>query len=156
MKRLILPVLLLMLFFSGWAQPGEREMKERIKAQKVAFITERLDLTSLEAQKFWPIYNAFEDKTKAMRQNDLKEVRQAMRRGNLSESEAQKILDQFMAVEDKLHEAKKQLVKDLGSAIPPQKIIQLKSTEDAFNKKLLQMLQQRRERMQNNRKKNIP
>ncbi|MBT8257326.1 MAG: sensor of ECF-type sigma factor [Bacteroidia bacterium] len=155
MKRLILPVLLLMLTMS-WAQPNERAMQERIKAQKVAFITERLDLSPEEAQKFWPIYNAFEDEANSMRQNDLKEVRQAMRRGNLTESEAQRLLDQFMAVEDKLHNAKKKLVKDLGGAIPPQKIIQLKAAEDAFNKKILQMLQQRRENMQKRRNKNTP
>lgn len=154
MKRLIIPVLLLMFCFSAWAQAGEKQMQERIKAQKVAFITERLDLSSKEAQAFWPIYNAFEDKTNTMRQNDLKEVRQKMRRGNLSEAEAQEILDQFMRVEDKLHEAKKQLVRDLGGAIAPQKIIALKSAEDAFNKRLLQMLQQRREKMEKMRDKN--
>ncbi|MBT8273929.1 MAG: sensor of ECF-type sigma factor [Bacteroidia bacterium] len=160
MKRIILSVLLLMFCFSAWSQAGEKQMQEKIKAQKVAFITERLDLSPQEAQAFWPIYNAFEDKANAMRQNDLKEVRQAMRRGNLSESEAQNILDQFMRVEDKMHEAKKQLVKDLGGAIAPQKIIALKSAEDAFNKRLLQMLQQRKDRMEkmrNNRNnRNLP
>ena len=156
MKRLILPVLLLMMTMVSWAQPGEGQMQERIKAQKVAFITERLNLSSEEAQNFWPIYNAFEEKVNRMRQNDLREVRQAMRRGNLSDNEAQDLLDQFMAVEDKMHEAKKQLVKDLSGTIPPQKIIQLKSAEDAFNRTLLDMLKQRREKMQNRGKKNTP
>ena len=57
-----------------------------------------------------------------------------------------------MRVEDKIHDAKKQLVKDLGSAIPPQKIIALKSAEDAFNKKIMEMLRERREKMRKNRK----
>ncbi|MBT8253004.1 MAG: sensor of ECF-type sigma factor [Flavobacteriaceae bacterium] len=156
MKRIILSLLLLMMSFSSWGQQGEREMQKRIKAQKVAFITEQLNLSPGEAEKFWPIYNSFEEKVNNMRQNDLREVRQAMRRGNLSDSEAQKLLDQFMAVEDKMHLAKKQLVKDLGGAIPPQKIIQLKSAEDAFNKKLLQMLQKRRENMQRRNNRNKP
>jgi len=146
MKKLIFLVFAFLLCFNAMAQNGK--MQERIKAQKVAFITERLDLSSAEAQKFWPIYNAFEDKVNQIRRNDLRVVRVAMDRGNLSESEAQKILDQFMAVEDKLHEAKKQLVKDLGSAIPPQKIIALKTAEDAFNKKLMEILQNRKENMQ--------
>lgn len=156
MKRLILPVLLLMMTLASWAQPGERQMQERIKAQKVAFITERLNLSSQEAQSFWPVYNAYEAKINGFRQNDLREVRQAMRRGNLSDKEAQELLDQYMAVEDKLHAAKKQLVRDLSGIIPPQKIIQLKSAEDAFNRKLLEMLKQRREKMQNQRNKNNP
>ncbi|NOY48367.1 MAG: sensor of ECF-type sigma factor [Chlorobi bacterium] len=150
MKRLIIPILTLFICFNVYSQ-RDGKMQERIKAQKVAFITERLDLSSKEAQKFWPIYNAFEDKVTKMRRNDLREVRQAMQKGNLSDNEAQQVLDQFMNVEEQLFEAKKQLVKDLRNVIPPQKIIQLKAAEDAFNKKLMKMLQQRREKMQNMR-----
>ncbi|MEM9679713.1 MAG: sensor of ECF-type sigma factor [Bacteroidota bacterium] len=149
MKRLIIPVLVLVFSFNATAQRGNQEqIKERIKAQKIAFITERLNLSTEEAQQFWPIYNAFETKTEEFRKNDLREVRQAMRRGNLSDKEAQDILDKFMAVEDKLHEAKKQLVRDLRSVIPPQKIIALKTAEDAFKNKLLEILQKRKARMQ--------
>ena len=155
MKRLIIPMLTLFICFNAYSQ-RDGKMHERIKAQKVAFITERLNLSPEEAQKFWPIYNSFENKANKIRQNDLKEVRQAMQRGNLSDNEAQHILDQFMNAEEHLFEAKKQLVKDLRKVIPPQKIIQLKASEDAFNKKLMKILQQRREKMQNvrNNRKN--
>ena len=151
MKRIFIPILIILMCFNVYGQ-RDGKMQERIRTQKIAFITQRLDLSPEEAQKFWPIYNAFEEKTNDMRKNDLKEVRDAMKRGNLSETEAQQILEKLMTVEDNLHEAKKQLVKDLGKVIPPQKIIQLKATEDAFNKKLMSMLQQRRERMQEMRK----
>ena len=134
-----------------FAQRGDK-MQERVKAQKVAFITERLDLSADEAQKFWPIYNAFEDTTENIRKNDLKDVRQAMRRGNLSDSEAQSLLDQYMAAEEKLHTAKKQLVSDLNKVIPPQKIIALKAAEDAFNRMIIEKLKQRQQRMKENRK----
>jgi hypothetical protein len=151
MKKLIIPLFIFLICSNVFAQ-RDGKMQERVKAQKVAFITERLDLTSEEAQKFWPIYNAFEDKTNDIRQKELKDVRESMRRGNLSEGEAQKILDQFMTVEDKMHEAKKQLVRDLGNAIPAQKILKLKAAEDAFNRKLMEQLQQRRDKMQEMRK----
>ena len=152
-KKLIIPLITLLLCFNAYGQRNQDgKMQERIKAQKVAFITERLSLTPDEAQKFWPIYNAFEEKTNNSRKNDLKDLRNAMRKGNLSDSEAQTLLNKFMAFEDKMHEAKKQLVKDLGKAIPPQKIIALKSAEDAFNKKLMSMLRDRREKMQDMRK----
>jgi len=41
---------------------------ERIKALKVAFITQALNLTSEEAQKFWPVYNAYDQEIKKARQ----------------------------------------------------------------------------------------
>lgn len=152
MRNLLLPILLLMLFTSAWSQGPA--MNEKIKAQKVAFITNRLDLSEQEAQKFWPIYNAFDKKVEQIRKNDLREVRVAMRRGNLNPQEAKQILDQFMAVEDKLHEAKKKLVQDLLAVIPPQKIIALKAAEDAFNKKLIQILQEQRNKMKQIRQRN--
>ncbi len=150
MKKLI-PILVLLISFSSFAQGGER-IQERIRAQKVAFITERLNLSVEEAQEFWPIYNAYEAKVDNMKKNDLKEVRRAMTRGNLSESEAQEILDQFLQVEENLFAAKKQLVKDLKNVIPPQKIIQLKVSEDDFNKELLNRLKKMRE--QRNKRRN--
>lgn len=146
MKKILFTIVALVFVSQVFAQRNINP--DRVKAQKVAFITERLDLSSDEAAKFWPIYNAFEDKTNDIRQNDLREVRRAMRQGNLSDSEAQKLLDTFMAAEEKLHQAKKDLVSDLKNVIAPQKIIALKAAEDAFNQRLLQILQQRKEKMQ--------
>ena len=40
-------------------QYSKKEKIQRLKAQKVAFITNRLELTSNEAQLFWPVYNDF-------------------------------------------------------------------------------------------------
>ena len=58
--------LLALLFFASFSllAQGKKmlEKKEEIYALKVAFITNKLPLTSSEAEKFWPIYNAFEDK----------------------------------------------------------------------------------------------
>jgi len=146
MKKLVIPILLLAFSFSIHAQRGDK-MKE-IKAQKVAFITNQLNLTVEESQQFWPIYNAFEAKVHDMRRNDLKDVREAMENDDLSDNEAQKLLDKFMTVEDKMHEAKKQLVRDLSNVLPAKKIIALKATEDAFNRKLMSIMQKRREKMQ--------
>ena len=57
----ILTTLLLLFSLMGFTQ-DDPSKKEKIKALKTAFITTELDLTSAEAEKFWPIYNAFEEK----------------------------------------------------------------------------------------------
>ena len=36
---------------------GDNGWRERVRAEKYAFITEEIDLTESEAQVFWPIYN---------------------------------------------------------------------------------------------------
>ena len=150
MKRIFFTSILLLCFMIGWSQ--NRPNNDRIKAQKVAFLTERLDLSSKEAQSFWPIYNAFEDKISKIRREDLRSVRQAMSKGNLSESEAQDVLDQFMAVEATIYQAKLDLVKDLRGVISPQKIVQLKVSEDAFNKWLMEQIRKKRQERMNRNK----
>jgi len=151
-KKILVPLIAFLLCFNAFGQKEYRKNDDRIKAQKVAFITERLSLTAEEAQNFWPIYNAFDEKVHKLRREDMRDLRKSMSNEDLSENEAQKILDKFMDLEESMHQAKKQLVKDLGKAIPPQKIIALKSAEDAFNRMLVNRLKQRREKMQEMKK----
>ena len=54
-NKFIFPILFLLMASISFAQ-GFRDKKEKVKALKVAYITEQLDLTTEEAQKFWPIY----------------------------------------------------------------------------------------------------
>ena len=42
-------------------RPDRTEMGQRIKASKIAYITEQVELTPEEAEKFWPVYNELED-----------------------------------------------------------------------------------------------
>jgi hypothetical protein len=51
-------------FFAVAQQPNGNQ---RMEALKVAYITKNLALTPDEAQKFWPIYNAYSDEIKKAR-----------------------------------------------------------------------------------------
>jgi len=148
MKKILLIITLLIGSFA-FAQPGGK-MRERIKSQKIAFITERLSLSSEEAQQFWPIYNAFEKQTERIRFKEIRPIRQKIRQNpNMSDTEANKLLDQLMVADTKMYDAKKALVNDLKSVLPAKKIIKLKAVEDDFNKKLLERLREFREQRQN-------
>ena len=65
---------------------------------------------------------------------------------NVSDTEANKLLDNLIIAENKTYEAKVKLVNDLKSAIPAKKIIKLKAVEEAFNRKLLERLRKFREK----------
>lgn len=57
----------------------DNEQIEKIKAQKVAFITEKLGLTPATAQKFWPVYNEFaakKDSLNNLRSTGRKEMKE--------------------------------------------------------------------------------
>ncbi len=41
--------------------------EDKVQALKIAFITQKLDLTTEEAQKFWPVYNVYEEEIKKIK-----------------------------------------------------------------------------------------
>lgn len=135
---------LLLASVGAFAQGGRlREKKEQLKSVKVAFITEALELTSEEAQKFWPIYNTFEDKQFELRKEKLESYRKRMDE-SLTDSEASTLLKQMESTEDELHQLRKKLVADLRGVISPVKIIKLKKAEEDFKSKLLKQYRDRK------------
>lgn len=54
--------LLVFMVYPVFANRFDRADFEKFKAKKVAFITEAINLTPAEAEKFWPVYNEFEKK----------------------------------------------------------------------------------------------
>ncbi len=139
----ILPLLIAFISLNAFAQDGPfvRKKKEQIKALKVAFITNELSLTSDEATKFWPLFNAFEDKQQEIKKQKLKGYLNRMDDDSfdkLSDKEAATMLAQMESTEDELHQLKKKFVASLKGVISPVKILKLKKAEENFNRKLLQ------------------
>ena len=141
LKKLF-PILLLLISFSFYGQ-GEkmREKKEQIKALKVAFLTTELKLTSNEAEKFWPVYNTFDDKQFELRHQKMKSFRSKMNDETLdkmSEKEAIAFLNQMESTEEEIFVLRKNFIATLKGIIPATKIIKLRKSEENFNRKLLQ------------------
>jgi len=139
----ILIAIIMLFSINSFAQGGRllREKKEQIKAMKVAYITNELSLTPDEAAKFWPLYNAFEEKQQEIRKQKLKGYLDRIDDesfDNLSEKEASTLLAQMESTEDELYQAKKKFVASLKGVISPLKILKLKKAEEGFNRKLLQ------------------
>lgn len=142
MKKLITLSLLFLLTFSAFSQHKERD--ERIKTLKIAFITERLAFTESEAQKFWPIYNAFDDENNKLRRQSYNK-RKVENMESLSESEAKTMLNDMVSIEEQRHQLRQKFMKDLLTAIPAKKVILLKASEDEFNKRMFEEFKKRRQ-----------
>lgn len=139
-------ILFLFLSFNFYAQSDKdkdkfKEKREQIKAMKVAFLTTELDLTSSEAEKFWPLYNTFDDKQFELRHRKMKSYFKRIKGSELdklSEKEADALLDQIEDNEEELFNLRKKFVISLKGVLPSAKIIKLKKAEEDFNRKLLQ------------------
>jgi hypothetical protein len=141
MKKNKYLILVIFLFsIHSFAQSLLGEKKEQINALKVGFITNELALTADEAAKFWPIYNAYDDKQFELRHQKMKAFKQRMdvELEKMSEKEAATLLAQMENTEDELYQMRKKFVANLKGVLPSVKIIKLKKAEDDFNRKLLQ------------------
>lgn len=145
-KLLLIPILFLTL--SSFAQ--ERGSQDRIKALKIAFITEQLQLTETEAQQFWPIYNNFEIESSELRAENFNRFRD-FDSVNLTEEEAKVHLQTMLENDEKKHQLKKQFATDLMKVLPAKKIILLKVSEEAFKKRMMDRLKNHREGFRRNR-----
>jgi hypothetical protein len=97
-----------------------KERREKVKALKVAFITEKLELTTEEAQKFWPIYNVFDDNQSELRHEKMRAILNRFRPGNvdkLSEKEASVLLVQIEKIEEDLFNLRKKLIMSAACSI---------------------------------------
>lgn len=143
-------ILLLFTSLISSAQPGKlrekmQAKKDEVKSMKIAFITSELNLTPDEASKFWPLYNAFEEKQKEIRQVRIKNnIDRSQNSDKLTEKEALALIAQMESAEDDLHQLRKKFIASLKGVLPATKILKLKKAEEEFSKKLLQQIRDRR------------
>lgn len=147
MKSHIITILILLFSVSIFAQPN----RDRVKALKVSFITEKLDLTPKEAQEFWPVYNAYDDKSNKIKHEDMRSIRREIKQNlnTLTDVKASELLDRFIRAENNLHKEQMELISKLKKIITPQKIILLKAAEEDFKRKLFDQYKRKRGEMKN-------
>jgi len=137
----ILPLLMFLITFSFYAQNEKvDEKREKIKAYKVSFLTTELELTSTEAEKFWPIYNAFDDKQYELRHEKMKTYLRKLdddKINSISEKEAATLLSQIESTDKELYLLREKYMSNLKKILSAKKILKLKKSEDDFNRKLL-------------------
>jgi len=142
MKKIAILVLLSSLFATaGIAQKNRSD--DRIKAMRVGFITEMLDLTPEEAQQFWPVYNEYESEKRNLRKSHREIMRSGKNIEELSDSEVESMINAYLAYEENQLALNKQLVTDLRNVIPAKKIAKLIKAEKAFKEKIVDLLGQR-------------
>ena len=118
MKKYLLTLFTIFTFLLANAQNGQRI--EKIQALKIAFITQRLDLTSAEAEKFWPLYNEYE--------REINNLRMSNRNGDVLDNE-QKLLN-----------IKKKYSPSFEKVLGPQKLNKFFNAEKEFRNVLIKRL----------------
>jgi hypothetical protein len=133
---------------SVYSQAGikRKEIKDKIEAQKIAFITKELNLTTQEAQQFWPVYNEYAEKNEEILKSmgkknietkfiDLEEI---------SDKEALEIADEQIVSAQKLLDLRKKYHIEFKKILPPKKLLKLYIAEKEFKRFLLKEIKDRK------------
>lgn len=139
MKHLIFIALLFSLpFFAAAQRTGDRN--NEIEAYKIAFLTQKLDLSAEEAKLFWPIYNEWQKEQAQLRKERAEKMisfRKITEIEELSDSEIQGlIVNDFNFKQRELNLEKKYYYK-LKSSLPIKIIGKYYRAQEAFKKELL-------------------
>lgn len=139
-RSILICLFLASMTLAAFAQPGTGQpARERIEAQRVAFITQRLRLTPDESARFWPVYNEYRDA--------LRDIRDDFERPDLetiTDEEASAMIDHHIRQEQRRLDLKVNLLTRLRPVLPARKIIRLQAAELAFNRELLRRVQETR------------
>jgi hypothetical protein len=123
-------------------RPKEKreQILQKIEAQRVAFLTSRLELTADESAKFWPLYNDFTKKRQALR----KEMRSAVDMEELDEDQSAKAVDDQFVFQEKELALKKNYYEKFKTAIPSNKLAKLEPAELEFRQEVMKRIKEYR------------
>lgn len=142
MKKLFL-IIILAAFSISFLNAQERremnpEMFEKIKAEKISFFTSKLDLTTSEAQAFWPVYNEFEKKRfEIQRQIHEFEHMPDEKFASLSETDIEKMTNNYVGSFEKEAQLLKEYNKQFLKILPKKKVLTMYRTENEFRGHLI-------------------
>ncbi len=131
----IVVIFLMFTALAGFAQNGKHD---KVEALKISFITQKINLTTQEAQSFWPVYNEYSDKIKFARRTFRQQY------GAISEFKTDKEAEDYLSAELKLKQTELDLNKEYTEKF--KKILGNKKTgllrlaEEEFKKEIIKTI----------------
>lgn len=151
MKKLSFAIVFLAAFaMAAQAQPGQRgeRVQEKMEAFKIAFFTEKLQLTPDESKVFWPIYNQFENERDALKDKfDLDNQKLEL----MSDKDVEAAILQHIEMEEQLVKLRRDYVRRFMEVLPVRKVAMLQRIDTEFKRALLEEIKKRREARQGGR-----
>ena len=118
----------------GPRRGGDNGWRERVRAEKVAFLTEEIDLTESEAQVFWPIYNEIQ-KSQRDGFEAVKNAYDAMAKGveeKKSGKEMEKLVKAYIDAKEKNEGIETKYLNKLLKVLPAEKVARYYVAEEKF------------------------
>lgn len=140
MKRVLIYLMVLMSSATVLvAQPD----KSKIKEIKVAYFTEKLKLTKSESEKFWKIYDQYDDERHELRKA-AKKSEGKKKFSEMPDKDIYEFIDYTFDIKEKELALQKKYFAEFKKILPAQKVVRLIHIEEQFRQYLFRQAQERK------------
>lgn len=141
-RTLSLAAILLLMAAVTTINAQSEEQIEKFKKERVAFFTERLELTDAEAKAFWPLYEDFSNRKMKLVEDERNTYSYAHKNAdNLSDKEIMEILAKASKLKEQQLELEVEYYQDkFLEALPAKKVLKLGKVEWDFRRHLYREL----------------
>ena len=125
-----------------------------MKAEKIAFLTNAMDLTSSEAEKFWPIYNRAEAEMRQSWEANMKAfiaLDEGIKAGK-DEKEISNLLEKYLNTQQSGKDIDAKYLKEYRKVLSNEKIAKLYIGEETFRRMQIHRLNSRNDNSKNDKK----
>ena len=158
MKNIFNVIIVVLLLISSVSVKAQNENKsesrrEKFRAEKISFLTEKLDLSPTEAQKFWPVYNTLEKSRWAAQKarRELEAKVQDVEGKNLSKNEIIQLTRDYSSSMEKEGELYVKYNEEFLKILPPVKVLNLYRLENEFRMYMIRKYRDRDRNKDNNK-----
>ena len=127
------------------AQGPDRDWRDKLKAEKVAFLTTWMDLTPKEAEKFWPVYNQVEQENHKRFVQLLESYRELERaiKENSGKAEVERLLKAYVKAKGESATFEEANMKKYLEILPAEKVARLYVGDEEFRRNQINRLGRR-------------
>jgi len=140
--KTIITMLSFVFLVSPLVAQKNNEARNKIQRARIGLISERLNLTPEQAEKFWPLYRQFLDQKKSI-QTQFKDRLGGIDPKNATEEETKKVLELRLELKQRELSLEKEYSERLLNVITSKQLVSLRQAEQEFRKKLLEMIKKR-------------
>ena len=140
-RIILLSLLTLWSVLPAIAQGPPTNVRERVEAAKVGFITREVELSPDEAKVFWPVYEAFQTELRSVEKDPMDRKPRVVITDDM---EALRVLKAMEATAEKREAIRKKYQKKFLEILPAHKVLAYYRAEREFQRRLNERLREGR------------
>lgn len=141
---LLISILFISTFIFG-QKVCNKKRKDLIKSERISFITNKLNLTPAEAEKFWPVYNEYINKQDIILSDKRKNMHEFIKnQETLTDDQTLKLVNKYASLIQSESNLFIEYNKKFKKILPIKKVALLYKSENQFKRYLMNKLRKQK------------